>query len=77
MATLTVTSSSDPNLSGKLSRACVHCGSEEIYRRHPRGLIERHLRRVSHLTPYWCAGCDRHFYLRAHKSPGHLRSCNM
>ena len=34
-------------------RACTHCGSDEIYRQRPRGLIERHVARA-------CSNCAFH-----------------
>jgi hypothetical protein len=48
-------------------RACTHCGSDEIYRQRPRGLIERHVARAFQFLPYWCASCDRRCYLRLAK----------
>ena len=52
-------------------RICTHCGSDEIYRQRPRGIIERHVVRAFHFAPYWCASCDRRCYLRA--STNHSR----
>lgn len=59
-------SSSSQSLEGvkKRRHVCTHCGSEEVYRQRPRGLIERHVARVFHFAPYWCAACDRRCYLR-------------
>jgi hypothetical protein len=67
MATLAVTPSGQSNDLRKV-RTCAHCGSEEIYRQRPRGLMERHVFKVFHFAPFWCAGCDRHFYLRMRKA---------
>jgi hypothetical protein len=49
-------------------RSCTHCGSEEIYRQRPRGIIERHVARAFNFFPYWCAYCDRRCYLRSRDS---------
>lgn len=48
--------------------ACPHCQSDQIYRQRARGIIERHVVRAFRFYPFWCAGCDRRFYLRAEKS---------
>jgi hypothetical protein len=68
MATLPVPSTSW-NAYRKPKRSCSHCGSEEIYRQRPRGIIERHVARAFKFFPYWCAGCDRRCYLRSSHSP--------
>jgi DNA-directed RNA polymerase subunit RPC12/RpoP len=49
--------------------SCSHCGSRDIYRTQPRGLIERHIHHVFHFAPFWCAACDRRFYV-------HMKSSN-
>ena len=64
MATLPISSSTGVNKLHRLIRMCTHCGSDEIYRQRPRGLIERHVCKVFHFAPFWCAGCDKRFYLR-------------
>ncbi|MGB2668552.1 MAG: hypothetical protein WAK48_31490 [Candidatus Acidiferrum sp.] len=64
MVTLPISPSSGLNNLHKLTRACTHCGSNEIYRQRPRGLVERHVYKAFHFAPYWCAGCDKRFYLR-------------
>jgi ribosomal protein L33 len=43
--------------------SCSHCGSGDIYRTQPRGLIERHIHRAFHFVPFWCEACDRRFYV--------------
>ena len=49
-------------------RTCSYCGSDEIYRQRPRGLIERHFFQAFQFAPFWCAACDRRFYLRVRNS---------
>jgi hypothetical protein len=70
MATLPVPSSSW-NAHHKSKRSCSHCGSEEIYRQRPRGIIERHVARAFNFFPYWCADCDRRCYLRSSHGSRH------
>jgi hypothetical protein len=57
---------SDATESHKSSRRrlCPHCSSDEIYRQRARGIIERHFARAIHFFPFWCAACDRRFYVR-------------
>jgi hypothetical protein len=43
---------------------CSHCGSAEVSRQRPRGLIERHFFRAFRFTPFLCATCKRRSYLR-------------
>ena len=69
MGTLPATPVSGPGFLRKSSHICTHCGSDEIYRQRTRGLIERHIFKALHFLPYWCAGCDKRFYVRSHKSP--------
>ena len=65
MATLPISPSSNGlNTFNKRRRSCSHCGSEDVYRQRPRGIIERHVARAFHFAPYWCAACDRRCYLR-------------
>jgi hypothetical protein len=64
MATMPVPSSHRLNAFQAPRRSCTHCGSEEIHRQRPRGIIERHVARAFHFFPYWCADCDRRCYLR-------------
>jgi len=72
MATLPISTPRDfKTVQNRQLRSCAHCGSEEIYRQRPRGLIERHVFRVFNFAPYWCADCDSRFYLRISK---HSRS---
>jgi hypothetical protein len=52
----------------RLARIRTHCGSDEIYRQRPRGIIERHVFRAFHFAPYWCERCDRRIYLRVRSS---------
>lgn len=47
--------------------SCPHCHSDEIYRQRARGILERHVVRAFRFFPFWCAACDRRFYLRADK----------
>jgi hypothetical protein len=42
---------------------CPHCSGEEVYRQRARGIIERHVVRAIRFFPFWCASCDRRFYL--------------
>lgn len=42
----------------------MYCGSDELYRQRPRGIIEQHIFRTFHFAPFWCATCDKRFYLR-------------
>jgi hypothetical protein len=67
MATIHVSPSASRNMFTNRKRACTHCGSDEIYRQRPRGLIERHVARAFQFEPYWCASCDRRCYLRLAK----------
>jgi DNA-directed RNA polymerase subunit RPC12/RpoP len=69
MASLPVTPASDTEYLRTPTHICTYCGSDEIYRQRPRGLIERHIFKVLHFLPYWCAGCDKRFYIRSRKSP--------
>jgi DNA-directed RNA polymerase subunit RPC12/RpoP len=64
MATLPISPANRLDASKKPSRACSYCGSDELYRQRPRGLIERHVFRAFHVAPYWCAACDRRSYQR-------------
>lgn len=64
MATMPVSPSTGLNAFKRHKRFCTHCGSDEIYRQRPRGLIERHVARAFQFVPYWCAACDRRCYLR-------------
>jgi hypothetical protein len=69
MATVPVSAAPSRNALAR-KRACTHCGSDEIYRQRPRGLIERHVARAFQFEPYWCASCDRRCYLRlARRNP--------
>jgi hypothetical protein len=43
---------------------CPYCGSDELYRQRPRGVIEHHIFGAFNFAPYWCAACDRRLYLR-------------
>jgi hypothetical protein len=67
MATLPISPSTGMNTFRSRRRSCTHCGSDEIYRQRPRGLIERHVARAFQFAPYWCASCDRRCYLRLSK----------
>jgi len=71
MATLPISTPGDVNAfhSRQHLRTCAHCGSCEVYRQRPRGIIERHVYRVFNYAPYWCADCDNRFYLRILKNP--------
>lgn len=73
MSTLPITPSSSLNTFHRPKRSCTHCGSEEIYRQRPRGMIERHVARAFHFFPYWCAGCDRKCYLRSRTQPASFK----
>jgi len=64
MATVPISPATNGLRASHKKRACTHCGSDEIYRQRPRGLIERHVVRAFHFAPYWCAACDRRCYLR-------------
>jgi DNA-directed RNA polymerase subunit RPC12/RpoP len=64
MATFSASPVNGSGLVPRPSRICTYCGSDEIYRQRPRGLIERHVFKAFHFTPYWCAACDKRFYLR-------------
>jgi hypothetical protein len=46
------------------ARICMYCGSDELYRQRHRGIIEQHIFRAFNFAPFWCAACDRRFYLR-------------
>jgi DNA-directed RNA polymerase subunit RPC12/RpoP len=69
MATLPVRPAAEFTGVRKLGGICTHCGSEEIFRQRPLGLIERHLLRALRFVPYWCATCNTRFYLRVRTSP--------
>jgi DNA-directed RNA polymerase subunit RPC12/RpoP len=70
MATLPISPPGDVNeFHNRHLRTCAHCGSREIYRQRPRGIIERHVYRAFSYAPYWCADCDSRFYLRILKDP--------
>jgi len=49
---------------------CPRCGSSWVCRAYRIGVVERHLLRALHLSPYRCDRCDRRFYRR---SATHLR----
>lgn len=65
MATLPVSPSGTLKAFPRPKRSCTHCGSVELYRQRPRGIIERHVARTFNFYPYWCADCDRRCYLRS------------
>jgi len=67
MATLPASSVSGSDILRRPTRICTHCGSDEVYRQRPRGLMERHVFKAFQFAPYWCAGCDKRFYLRSLK----------
>jgi DNA-directed RNA polymerase subunit RPC12/RpoP len=68
MATVPISTSRNLNtLQNRQLRSCAHCGSFEIYRQRPRGIIERHVYGAFRYAPYWCADCDSRFYLRVSK----------
>jgi hypothetical protein len=69
MATLPVSNSSVLPTPRRLTRNCIYCGSDELYRQRPRGIIEQHVFRAFHFAPFWCAACDKRFYLRLATSP--------
>jgi DNA-directed RNA polymerase subunit RPC12/RpoP len=69
VATVPISPASPLGSLKKTVRSCSHCGSDEIYRQRPRGLIERHIFRAFHFAPYWCAACDKRFYLRHTHTP--------
>ena len=65
MVTLPIAAiSAGPHPVRALHLACSRCGSDEIYRQRPRGLIERHIFRAFQFAPFWCAACDVRFYVR-------------
>ena len=43
---------------------CPFCKCVRVWRLHPRGIIEKHLFRVFHLSPHQCMDCDQRFYAR-------------
>jgi hypothetical protein len=64
MATIPMSVPGALGSSRKTGRTCIYCGSDELYRQRPRGIIEQHIFRAFDFVPYWCAACDRRFYLR-------------
>jgi hypothetical protein len=68
MATLAVSATAECTQDRKLGGFCTQCGSEEIFRQRPLGLIERHLLRALRFVPYWCATCNTRSYLRVRRS---------
>jgi hypothetical protein len=55
----------------RTARICMYCGSDELYRQRPRGIIEQHIFRAFNFAPFWCAACDKRFYLRVATSTRH------
>jgi hypothetical protein len=54
-------------LTATIIRTCPYCEDQKVYRQRARGIIERYLIRAFRFVPYWCAGCDRRFYVRLHR----------
>jgi len=49
-------------MNGPLKRPCPHCGSQEIFRSHRRGFIERYVLPSFRMRAYRCIKCDTRFY---------------
>ncbi|HTP44259.1 MAG TPA: hypothetical protein VMJ13_06820 [Candidatus Acidoferrum sp.] len=62
----------------KVKRSCPHCNSDEVYRSHRRGTVEKYILRVVGVRPYRCANCDARFYGFAaaidEATPPHLKA---
>jgi hypothetical protein len=43
-------------------RPCPHCGSNEVFRSHRRGIMERYLLPIIKVRPVRCGSCDARFY---------------
>lgn len=48
---------------------CPRCGSSEISRSRPRGVMEKHLGNLMHLRPYRCYECSLRFWKRRSTAP--------
>jgi DNA-directed RNA polymerase subunit RPC12/RpoP len=53
-------------MSAPLKFSCPHCRSEEVFRSHRRGFIERYLLPPFRMRPYRCIKCDTRFYSLSH-----------
>lgn len=51
---------------GPLKRSCPHCRSQEVFRSHRRGFIEKWLLPSFRMRAYRCIKCDTRFYALSH-----------
>lgn len=51
MATIPMSVPGGLGSSKKVERTCIYCGSDELYRQRPRGIIEQHIFRAFDFVP--------------------------
>jgi len=61
-----------------LKRPCPRCHSDEVFRSHRRGAMEKYVLRLVGMRPYRCVNCDARFYglssVTEQPTPPHLKA---